>query len=75
MITDGISARDVNVISFEGDQAQTVAKRVNDWLIIHQGNTIYDITFQRSNMVSAFIVYRQGREPSDDAPVGHTHTH
>ncbi|MFC2073086.1 hypothetical protein ACFLUU_10430 [Chloroflexota bacterium] len=41
MITDGISARDVNVIALEEDQAQTVAKRVNDWLLIHKANAIF----------------------------------
>ncbi|MFC1976801.1 hypothetical protein ACFLWS_00820 [Chloroflexota bacterium] len=59
MLPEGIQAKEINIVSFQHDKAKEVADAVNDWLSTHKLNEIYDITFQRSNDCSAFIVYKQ----------------
>ena len=68
MLKEGITAKDINIASFEGDKAKIVANFINAWLTEHEWNEIYDITFQQGNNISAFVVYKQVEEPSNEAP-------
>lgn len=68
MIKDGIKAGEVKVVSFEKGEAETLATFINVWLEENKYNVIYDISFQQGNAFSAFIVYKQVEEPSNEAP-------
>ncbi len=68
MLKEGVKAGEIKIASFEGDTAKPLADMLNNWLANNEYNEIYDITFQRSNNISAFVVYKRVEKPSGEPP-------
>ncbi len=63
MNTDGIYASEVKVEVFQDSDADIIKSVVNAWLDEYKTNKIYYISFQQSDVFTAFIVYKEATKP------------